>query len=145
MKNRNEAGITGMDMVSGLVIFMLSAAVVASMYYQIYVTTVNIKIHQYALGCITDIFEKIDLANYDEIDNEKLKSLVDESNINDYFTEEKNNSSINYTIKNYKDETGAVQDLVKEVNISVVYYVGNKQMTLPMSKIKIREWDKDEE
>lgn len=138
MKIKNEAGVTGMDFASGLMIFMISSAVVVSMYYQIYITTAQIKIHQYAVGCITDIFEKIDLESYDSINDEKVKSLIEESGMNDYFNEE-NDSSVDCNIESYKNQANVEQDLVKKVNITVVYTVGESKMTLPLSKIKIRE------
>lgn len=128
-----------MDFVAGLMIFMISSAVVVSLYYQIYITTTNIKIHQYAVCCITDIFEKIDLANYDDVNESRVGSLIEESGMNDYFNKEKNDSRVEYYIESYIDQANVEQDLVKKVNITVVYTVGESQMTLPLSKIKIRE------
>ena len=139
MKIKSEAGATGMDIVSGIMIFMLSAAVVVSMYYQIYVITTQIKVHQYAIGCITDIFEKIDLESYDSITEDKIKELIDKSGLNTYFNEEKNDSRVDYYLENYQSESKVEQDLVKKINITVVYNVGETQMTLPISKIKVRE------
>ena len=138
MKIKSEAGATGMDMVAGIIIFILSAAVVASMYYQIYVTTTQIKVHQYALGCITDIFEKIDLESYDKITDEEVKKLISESGLNTYFKDE-NDSRVYSYLENYQSETKVAQDLVKKITITVVYTVGENQMTLPMSKIKVKE------
>ena len=139
MKIKCEAGATGMDIVSGIMIFMLSAAVVVSMYYQIYVITTQIKVHQYAIGCITDIFEKIDLESYDSITEDKIKELIDKSGLNTYFNEVKNDSRVDYYLENYQSESKVEQDLVKKINITVVYNVGETQMTLPISKIKVRE------
>ncbi len=139
MKIKSEAGATGMDMVAGIIIFILSAAVVASMYYQIYVTTTQIKVHQYALGCITDIFEKIDLESYENVSEDKVKELIKQSGLETYFNDEKNDSRVYSYLENYKDESKVDQDLVKKITITVVYTVGENQMTLPMSKIKVKE------
>ena len=138
MKIKSEAGATGMDMVAGIIIFILSAAVVASMYYQIYVTTTQIKVHQYALGCITDIFEKIDLESYENVSEDKVKELIKQSGLETYFNDEKNDSRVYSYLENYKDESKVDQDLVKKITITVVYTVGENQMTLPMSKIKVK-------
>ena len=139
MKIKSEAGATGMDMAAGIMIFILSAAVVASMYYQIYVTTIQIKVHQYALGCITDIFEKIDLESYENVSEDKVKELIKQSGLETYFNDEKNDSRVYSYLENYKDESKVDQDLVKKITITVVYTVGENQMTLPMSKIKVKE------
>lgn len=139
MKNKGEAGATGMDIVAGIIIFMLSATIVASIYYHIYVTTTQIKIHQYAIGCITDIFEKIDLESYENINDTKIKDLIDKSGMNEYFNKEKNDSYIDYSLENYQSQSKVKQDLIKKINITVVYTVGEKQVTLPISKIKVKE------
>lgn len=128
-----------MDVVSGLVIFMISTAVVISLYYQIYITTTQTKIHQVAIGCITEIFEEIDLVNYSEITTEKVKEMIDKSKLSEYFNEEKNDSHVEYSVTNYNEQTGTTQDLVKKINITIVYTVGDTTTTLPINKIKIRE------
>ena len=139
MKNKNELGATGIDIVSGIIIFIISTAVVISLYYQIYITTTQTKIHQVAIGCITEIFEEIDLINYDEVTETKVKDMIDEKKLSEYFNKEKNDSSVEYSVIDFSTQSGAKQDLVKQVNITVIYKVGDNITTLPMSKIKIRE------
>ena len=139
MKNKNELGATGIDIVSGIIIFIISTAVVIGLYYQIYITTTETKIHQVAIGCITEIFEKIDLIKYEEVTNEKVKELINQSKLSKYFNEEKNGSSVEYSVTNYSTQSGAEEDLVKQVNITVIYKVAGNITTLPINKIKIRE------
>ncbi len=140
MKNKKEQGASLIDVVSAMMIFIISAGVVISMYYQIYVTTVKTKIHQVAIGCITDVFEKIDLESYENVTEEKVKELIKESGLNDYFNEEKNDSKVDCTVTNYKDSSEDTKlDLVKKINITVEYTVAGKTTKLPINKIKIRE------
>lgn len=138
MKNKNEAGATGMDIISGIIIFVISTSVIISLYYSIYVITTQIKVHQYVIGCITEIFEKIDLENYDNITQEKIEKLIDESGLNTYFNDEDNNY-IECSLIKYSDESKVSKDLIKKINITVTYTVGENSTTLPLSKIKIRE------
>lgn len=49
MKVKKEKGIIGTDIVSGIIIFIISSALVVNFYYQIYVTSAEIKIHQVAI------------------------------------------------------------------------------------------------
>ena len=139
MKNKNETGATGMDVISGLLIFMISTAVVISIYYQIYITTVQTKIHQFIIGCVTDIFEKIDLEDYDNVTSDKIRTLIKESGLNDYFSESDSDNHIEYTLVNYKNDSKVTQDLVKKIEITINYTVGGRTITLPINKIKVRE------
>ena len=93
------------------------------------------KVHQVAVGCITEIFEKIDLENYEKITTDRVKEMINESGMDSYFNEEKNDSSIECSITNYSAEN----DIVKKINITVIYTVGNQQITFPISKIKVKE------
>ena len=140
MKIKHEKGATGIDVVTGLIIFILSSVAVVNLYYQIYVTAVSIKVHEVAIGCITEIFEKIDLENYDAITNERVGQMIDEADMNDYFNESKNKSHVEYSVSKLSEETGgAAEDIIKTINITVVYTISGNQVTYPINKIKVRE------
>ena len=139
MRIKSEKGLTGIDVASGILIFVIASAVIVNLYYQIYVITVQTRVHEVAIGCITEVFERIDFIDYDEVTEEEIGKIIDESNMNKYFNKEKNNSFVDYSLKNYKDESEVEKDLIKKVKITVFYTVGNKQISFPMSKIKIRE------
>ena len=140
MKNKKEQGASLIDVVTAMMIFIISAGVVISMYYQIYVTTVKTKIHQVAIGCITDVFEKIDLESYENVTEEKVKELIKQSGLDDYFNKEKNDSKVECTVTSYKEGSEDTKlDLVKKINITVEYTVAGKTTKLPINKIKIRE------
>ncbi len=140
MKINSEKGVTGIDVATGLIIFIISSVAIVNLYYQIYVNAVTIKIHEVAVGCITDVFEKIDLENYDSITEEKVGQMISEAGMNDYFNETKNKSHVEYSLSKYSDETGGfAEDIIKKINITVVYTISGKQVTFPINKIKIRE------
>lgn len=142
MKNKKERGASLIDVVSGIIIFTISTGVVISMYYQIYLTMAKTKIHQVAISCMTEVFEKIDLESYDSITKEKVDELIEASGLNEYFNESKNESKVTCSVTNFKDSAPEGEerlDLVKQINITVEYTVAGKTTTLPINKIKIRE------
>ena len=94
MRIKNEKGATGIDIASGIMIFVIASAAIVNLYYQIYVTTVQTRVHEVAIGCITQVFESIDLIDYDEVTETKIEELIDEAKMNEYFNKEKNNSCI---------------------------------------------------
>lgn len=138
-KLKSENGVTGIDLVTGLIIFVISSVVVMNLYYQIYINAVSTKVHEVIVGCVTEIFEKIDLENYENVNAQKLETFITESRLKEYFNAEKNGSSVEYTITNYKDDVTDAKDLVKQINITVEYEVGGNRVKFPMNKLKIKE------
>ena len=61
IKTKSEKGVTGIDIATGLVIFVLTSVVVINLYYQIYINTISTKVHAVLVSCVTEVFERIDL------------------------------------------------------------------------------------
>lgn len=72
MKIKNEKGVTGIDIAGGIVVFAFASTIILSMYFNLYMNAVSIKIHQAVVAYITEIFERIDLENYDNITEESV-------------------------------------------------------------------------
>ena len=136
---RSERGATGIDVAGGIIIFIISSVAIVSFYYQIYVTTVMTKVHEVAIGYIVDIFEKIDLESYSSITDAKVKQLIEDSGMNADFNEEKNKSHVESSVTNYATKEGLDKDIIKIVNITVVYTVAGNEVTYPINKVKIKE------
>ena len=49
MKIKEEKGVTGIDIVSGLIIFIFASAIIINLYYFIYVRTIEVKVHEVAV------------------------------------------------------------------------------------------------
>ncbi len=139
IKLKSEKGVTGIDIASGLIIFVISSVVVVNLYYQIYITAISTKVHEVIVGCVTEIFEKIDLESYENVTETKLKEFIEESKLEEYFNEEKNGSSVQYSIVKYKPNVSNAKDLVKQISITVEYEVGGNRVKFPMKKLKIKE------
>lgn len=139
MRIKSERGATGIDVAGGLIIFVAASAIIVTLYYQIYMNVAIAKIHEVAIGCVTEIFEQIDLENYDDITDTKVQSLIEQSKINQYFDKSRNHSTITYTIEKYSDEIESAEDIVKKIKITVTYSVNGQEREFKMNKIKIRE------
>ncbi len=139
MKKKLEKGVTGIDVAGGLVIFLIATTAVINIYYQIFVNTIATKVHQVAIGCIVKIFEEIDLLYYEQVTEAKVSELIEKYKLSEYFNEEKNNSTVRYSVVNYSEETGVEQDLIKKINITLSYPVGNRTVNYTINKIKVRE------
>jgi len=139
MKIKYEKGFTGIDVVVALAIFILSSSTILTMYYNLYVNAVTIKIHETAVGIATDIFEKIDLENYDNITDTRIAELISNSGANEYFNEEKNHSNITYSLQKYSEENLLAEDFVMKINLTINYQINGTEKKLTLNKVKIRE------
>ena len=139
IKLKSEKGVTGIDIATGLIIFVISSVVVVNMYYYIYINTVATKVHEILVGCITEVFEKVYLENYSNVTEANLKTWITESKLEEYFNAEKNGSKVEYSVTNYNTQNTSAQDLVKQVNITVDYVIGENHIKFPMNKLKIKE------
>ena len=128
MKVKEEKGVTGVDIVSGLIIFIFASAIIINLYYFIYVRTIEVKVHEVAVRMCNrniwkDWFSKIWRSN-------KWKSRTIYRRIK---------SHVDYSLVNYAQEADLTEDLVKKINITIVYTIGENKITFPISKIKVRE------
>lgn len=72
MKIKSEKGVTGIDVAGGIIIFAFASTAILSMYFNLYINAVSIRVHQAVVGYVTEVFERIDLENYDDITEESV-------------------------------------------------------------------------
>ena len=133
MNLKKENGVTNADMVIGMIIFIIGAATILTLYLQIYKLTSKIKIDQTAIGYITEICEQIDLNNYEDITVENVNAKIPD---NYQFT----CSNIeNYSSKYMQSTGNEIPDVVKKVYINIQYNYDNYSRNYQVSKIKVKE------
>ena len=147
MNLRNEKGVVGADAVVGIIVFLIGSVMILFLYANMHSIITQIKVNEEIIGCITDIFEKVDDELYDNIDDEKMQEIITTANVPELF-------EIKYTITSYTDvitekraeaEIGTVtsneeiEDLVKRVTLNVKYSVNKVPRDFTIGRIKVRE------
>ena len=143
MKTLNEKGVVGADVVVGILVFIIGSVSALFLYSNMYSVVTKIGINEKIIGCITDIFEKVDDELYDNINDEKMQQIIASANIPEAF-------KIEYSITNYKDTVEAkraqsgttgedIEDLVKRVTINVKYSIDKADRNFTIGRIKVRE------
>ena len=199
-KIKSEKGATNIDIVTGLIIFMIASYVMLSLYAYIYISIYDMQMHEVMVGYFTEIFEEIDRHDYDEsidakdivnniiadeddpisvaldydfyasisdveqagqaktinyynimreAENKGIYIAVNAENLDDEETfsatptAEPRITNIEVeTLKETSDNPEEVQDLVKNITITMNYKIAGKDKdyrTLVMTKTKIRE------
>lgn len=143
MNFKNERGITGIDTVTGIIIFVLGSAAILFIYLNMYKLITIMQINEEVIGYATEILEKVDREDYDNINDDKMSEIINTLNISDTI-------QINYTITKYVDEvtesrqqTGIqgeeVTDLVKRVTLNFKYSLVEIDRNFTISRVKVRE------
>lgn len=133
MKIRSEKGITNIDYVVAIIIFMIGSVAVLGLYYNMYKTMSKIKIDETIIGYITEICEDIDLENYRDVDTEEeINEIIRSANIPEQYLVE----CIGIEKQN---DTNEALDVVQKINIKVSYSYGDSNREYVIKKVKVKE------
>lgn len=144
-----------------VLIIALFTGIIATIIYNIYLSNASIKRMGAATKYITNIFENIDKEYYENITVNGLENYINTNQELFNTSNNKINISSNdttevavnignftkplYTINMYIEYYNKIQgnenklDLVKQLNVSVTYKLGNKDQTITMTRLKARE------
>ena len=131
-KPKSEKGATGVDISTSILLFFIFSSLAFTMYWATFKYVYDIQMHQYLVGYVTDICEKIDLYPYDT----PVDQIVAEVNMPNQFT-----------IRNVSEDrlvshldSDLYKDIVKKVYIDVAYKAADgEEVRFNVSKVKIRE------
>lgn len=134
-KNINEKGATGLDLATGMMIFILFTSTIFTLYLQIYKQSSLVKIHEDIMGYIIAICEDIDMEDYES--TEDLETYKDEVTQRVHLPTDKYTLSLSK--EKYADINTSAEDLVKRIKIKVTYNFDNQEREIQISKIKVKE------
>lgn len=146
-KLENNKGFTQADIVVSICILMLFVTLIASLFYNSYISSTANKRNAEASVYLSQIFEAIDLIDYDELEDEQggivaKINKIDEQKISAQYVE--NSSAENKLTTPYKiyvevDPNSTQDDLIKIITLAIKYNINQKEQTISAKRIKIRE------
>ncbi len=159
-KLKNNNGFTQTDIIVSIAILFLFVGLVATLFINSYNASTESKRNAEATAYLTQIFESIDLINYDELDSEEkgIVKKIDELNKPEEIGEKKKISAtyvengnpkeqlstpykVEVEITNYNQTEGNTEkeDLVKIITITIKYNVNNKEQKISSKRLKTKE------
>lgn len=160
---KNEKGAISSDAFIAILIIVISVGLIATLVYNIYISTTETKRKSQATSYIVEIFEYINKIYYGDVTEENIVEYVgykynnaenageDEERADINIASARNVTNIEDTSDTkdilttpYKIEVSIEPhnlefDLVKTITITVKYNVANEEKSLTMEKIKARE------
>jgi len=124
---KNNKGITGIDLTISIIVLTIFAGLIVGLMVNNYNVAIEIQKGANAMSYATMILEKVDEKAYEKVTNNFVQELGDELLINSDYT-------VNFKIVQADDN-----DYVKRVTVKVTYTVNNKEKSLEIRKLKIKE------
>lgn len=124
----DNKGITGIDLVTGLIIFGLFVGLITSLMTSIYRQSIEIQKSANAMAYATIVLEKVDEKAFEEIDNDFVTKLA---NSNEIVIDE--GYTIDFSANIF------INDLLKKVTVKVVYDINGQERLLTIDKLKVKE------
>lgn len=137
---KSNKGITGADAVLGVALAILFSGIIATLSYNIYVTSTSLKRSSKALEYITSTFEYVATQYYDNVTEDNIKEYI--NNLDEKIsTNEGKPYKAQVSVTKYNQIEGNTDklDLVKEITMSVTYKLGDKDQTIEIKTAKSRE------
>ena len=122
-------GLTGIDITISIIILALLTGVILTLFARVYINALEIRKSSNAMTYATIILEKIDEEPFEQIDNNFIEYIKPKINFSEYME----NYNIQLNVSNIDER------LLKRVDLTINYFVGNIPRTIKISKIKVKE------
>ena len=138
---KSNKGRTGADAVLGVALAILFSGIIATLSYNIYVTSSSLKRSSKALEYITSTFEYVATQYYDNVTEDNIKNYISTKLDGKISINEGTPYKAQVSVTNYNQMEGNTDklDLVKEITMSVTYKLGDKDQTIEIKTAKSRE------
>lgn len=143
MKIKKENGLAGTDVVIAVVVIMLFSTLIIALIYNNFMENVKLKREALAMIYITEIFENVGIANYEDLKNgnyidiennsysDNIKNLIPLDMVGGY--------NVNLVITNDLQNVENNENILKKIVVTLTYRINNKKYSCSMERMKIKE------
>ncbi len=143
MKTRDDRGLATVDMIIAIIAIMIFSSLIVSMMYSNVMENVKLKKETLAMIYITETFENVGIedynnltvGSYEDITNNNydsyIEGLIPEDLPEDY--------KVDIVITNNLEGVKNNEDILKKVELTLNYEVGEKIFSSSMERMKIKE------
>lgn len=144
---KENRGFTTADIVVAIVVMMIFVGMIATLFYNFYLSTTAKNRNAMATNYIVDVIEEIKAMNYDEVqkdtqDSNSINNLIQQLEATKQIPKE---YIITGEIQKYNETEGNTdkKDLVKILTIRVEYSLGKKTEKIEISTLLIKTIEKE--
>ena len=131
MKIKKANGFVGIDMAVTLVAIMAFSGLIISLMYYNYLSNVKLKKNALSTIYLTEVFENVGIANYEDVTQENVNNLIPS-------TLAKENYEIDIKVDNNLNLSQS-NNIVKKITAVISYTINNKEYQYTMERLKVKE------
>ena len=122
---KQNKGFTTADIVVAIALIMIFVGIIASVFYNYYLTTTSRNRNAIATNCLVDVIEHFKKMNYEDVTNESISSELDKMKADGTIP---SGYKVNVSFQKYNELPGneKKQDIIKILTTNIQYTVGNK-------------------
>lgn len=130
MNIKKNSGLAGIDIVIAIIAIVIFTTLILALMYNNAMENIKIVKETLAMVYITEIFENIGIADFDE---------VTAGNENNFIPKEVNkNYEVNLKIEDEFEDLEK-QNIIKKINIIIKYEIGDKTYSCSAERLKAKE------
>lgn len=131
MNIKKDNALAGIDIVISIIVIIIFSSLILSLIQNNAMENLKISKETMAMIYITEIFENIGIAKYDEVIEEKVDNFIPK--------EASENYTIDIKINENFEEIQEGQEIIKKISLTLKYNIGNKEYECYMERLKVRE------
>lgn len=142
---KKQNGITGIDISISILIITVFTGILAALFYNIYITSMNIERSDIATNIAINIIEYANKINYDEIDIETFdedKLLLKYQDQDENGVAEKhipNGYECKIEVTPYATSENELEDIIKTITVKIKYKIGKGDHEIAIQTLKVKE------
>lgn len=125
---KNEKGFTGIDISISIIAIIIFTSTILGLMYNVKMENLKMQSKLLANIYLTEALENIAIAEYDDVTSENSSIILD---MPDAF-------NIKMDVTKISDEDGVKEDIIKRVNVTISYKIGDKIYEESAERLKIR-------
>ena len=131
MNIKKDNALAGIDIVIAIITIMIFSGLILALMYNNSVENVKVAKETMAMIYITEIFENIGIAEFDDVIETNIQNFIPEEALKNY--------QIDMKIEQNIEDIQEGQDLIKKIRLTLRYSIGNKEYECYMERLKVRE------
>ena len=133
-KVKENRGFTLVDIAIGVIVIMFFIGVIATLFYNFYLTASAKNRNALATNCLIDVIEEVKKMDYEQIATQEIDLLISSLQVNKTIP---NGFQVSAQVQKYNEMEGNQDklDIIKILQIRVEYHIGQKTQNIEVSTL----------
>ncbi len=127
---KNRKGFTGIDISISIIAIVLFTSTILALMYNVKMENLKMQAKLLSTIYLTEILENVGIVKYEDVITDNTTLIP--TNIPDTY-------NININVEKYSDTDPTKEDIIKKVNVTIKYKIGDKTYEESAQRLKVKE------